>query len=400
MSVSTQIKQSTGGDKLRAILSAAPLRIAILVICFIWTLPTVGLFISSFRPPDDLQASGWWTVFAHPFETTQWTLQNYQNVLTADRMGDAFLNSLLVTIPSVVIPITIAAFAAYAFAWLEFPGRNLFFVIVVGLMVVPLQMALIPMLRLYTRYDLNGTYLGVWLAHTGFGLPLAVYLLYGYISTLPGEIIESAHIDGASPFTTFTRLILPLSVPVIAAFAIFQFLWVWNDLLVALVFLGTSREVFIVSTRLAELVGQRGQDWHVLTAGAFITMTIPLIVLATLSVFIFYSPNPISAESGWFAKLLPTPDNVVSTAPHSGHEAHLELAEGHALAHEGGAAARQPALRHRAANASASKVRSLQVAHTALPAPSVKLKGHSEEIGTKSGAGPSTMVMSSASISF
>jgi len=258
------------------------MRIVLLVICFIWTLPTVGLFISSFRPAADLQQSGWWTVFAHPFETAQWTLQNYQDVIFADHMGDAFLNSLLVTIPSVVIPITIAAFAAYAFAWLEFPGRNVFFVIVVGLMVVPLQMALIPMLRLYTRYDLNGTFLGVWLAHTGFGLPLAVYLLYGYMSTLPGEIIESAHMDGASPFTTFTRLVLPLSVPVIAAFAIFQFLWVWNDLLVALVFLGTSKDVYIVSTRLAELVGQRGQDWHVLTAGAFITMIIPLIIFFSL----------------------------------------------------------------------------------------------------------------------
>ena len=282
MSVSTQTKHSTKGDGLRATLSGAPVRIVLLVICFIWTLPTVGLFISSFRPAADLQQSGWWTVFAHPFEAAQWTLQNYQDVIFAENMGDAFLNSFLVTIPSVVIPITIAAFAAYAFAWLEFPGRNLFFVIVVGLMVVPLQMALIPMLRLYTRYDLNGTFLGVWLAHTGFGLPLAVYLLYGYMSTLPGEIIESAHMDGASPFTTFTRLILPLSVPVIAAFAIFQFLWVWNDLLVALVFLGTSKDVYIVSTRLAELVGQRGQDWHVLTAGAFVTMIIPLIIFFSL----------------------------------------------------------------------------------------------------------------------
>jgi alpha-glucoside transport system permease protein len=282
MSVSTKTKQSAGGDKLRAILSAAPLRIVILTICFIWTLPTVGLLISSFRPPADLQTSGWWTVLAHPFETSQSTVQNYQDVISADRMGDAFLNSLLVTIPSVVIPITIAAFAAYAFAWLEFPGRNLFFMIVVGLMVVPLQMALIPMLRLYTRYDLNGTFLGVWLAHTGFGLPLAVYLLYGYISTLPREIVESAHVDGASPFTTFTRLILPLSVPVIASFAIFQFLWVWNDLLVALVFLGTGKEVIVVTSQLSALVGERGQDWHVLTAGAFVTMVIPLIVFFSL----------------------------------------------------------------------------------------------------------------------
>jgi len=283
MSVSTQSRQPTRGNDLRKILSAAPVRIAIIAIGFIWTLPTAGLLVSSLRPADDLQRSGWWTALAHPFaETTRWTLANYQSVLTAESMDIAFLNSLLVTIPSVVIPITIAAFAAYAFAWLEFPGRNFFFAMVVALMVVPLQMALIPMLRLYLRYDLNGTFLGVWLFHTGFGLPLAIYLLYGYISTLPGEIIESAHIDGASPFTTFSRLVLPLSVPVIASFAIFQFLWVWNDLLVALVFLGTKREVYIVSTRLAELVGQRGQDWHVLTAGAFITMIIPLIVFFSL----------------------------------------------------------------------------------------------------------------------
>jgi alpha-glucoside transport system permease protein len=251
-------------------------------IALIWTLPTVGLFISSLRPPDEILSSGWWTVIAHPFEVTQWTLSNYERVLTSDGMGDAFLNSLLVTIPSVVIPITIAAFAAYAFAWLEFPGRTLFFIIVVGLMVVPLQMSLIPLLRLYTKYDLNGTFLGIWLAHTGFGLPLAVYLLFGYISSLPGEIIESAHVDGASPLTTFTQLVLPLSVPVIASFAIFQFLWVWNDLLVALVFLGTRREVTVITSRLSALVGERGQDWHVLTAGAFVTMIVPLIVFFSL----------------------------------------------------------------------------------------------------------------------
>jgi alpha-glucoside transport system permease protein len=252
------------------------------VIAVIWTMPTAGLLISSLRPPDDISSSGWWTVLAHPFEMTQWTLANYQRVLTADGMGNAFLNSLAVTVPAVVIPITIAAFAAYAFAWMEFPGRVLLFVVVVGLMVVPLQMSLIPLLRLYTQFDLNGTFLGIWLAHTGFGLPLAVYLLFGYISSLPGEIIESAHVDGASPLTTFTQLVLPLSVPVIASFAIFQFLWVWNDLLVALVFLGTSREVSVVTSRLAALVGERGEQWHVLTAGAFITMIIPLFVFFAL----------------------------------------------------------------------------------------------------------------------
>ena len=281
--MTTGLQKTAQGDNLfRKFFSGAPLRVVVILIAFVWTLPTVGLLISSLRPPNDITTSGWWTVLAHPFETAQWTLANYERVLTSDGMGVAFLNSLLVTIPSVVIPITIAAFAAYAFAWLKFPGRNFFFVLIVGLMVVPLQMSLIPLLRIYISIDLNGTFLGVWLAHTGFGLPLAVYLLYGYISTLPAEILESAHVDGASPLTTFSKLVLPLSVPVIASFAIFQFLWVWNDLLVALVFLGTKKEVTVVTARLATLVGERGEAWHVLTAGAFVTMLIPLIVFFSL----------------------------------------------------------------------------------------------------------------------
>jgi alpha-glucoside transport system permease protein len=275
LSVETSKEKS---DPIRRIFANAPLRIAVIVIAFLWSLPTVGLLITSFRPRDAINTSGWWTIFAHPFEAGQWTLENYAQVLTSDGMGNAFMNSLLVTIPAVVIPITIAAFAAYAFAWMEFPGRVALFIVVVGLMVVPLQMSLIPILRLYTQNDLNGTYLGLWLAHTGFGLPLAIFLLYGYIASLPHEIIESARVDGASPLTTFTRLVLPLSVPVIASFAIFQFLWVWNDLLVALVFLGTSKEVAVVTSRLSTLVGERGEQWHVLTAGAFITMIIPLLV--------------------------------------------------------------------------------------------------------------------------
>jgi len=274
--------QSISRDRLRRILSGAPVRIVVLLIALVWTLPSAGLLISSLRPPRDILASGWWTVFTHPFEASVWTVENYLQVLTTQGMGNAFVNSIVVTIPSVVIPITIAAFAAYAFAWLEFPGRKFFFVVVVGLMVVPLQMSLIPLLRLYTGLDLNGTFLGLWLAHTGFGLPLAVFLLFAYISTLPGEIIESAHVDGASPLTTFTRLVLPLSVPAIAAFAIFQFLWVWNDLLVALIFLGTKEDVAVLTARLAALVGRRGEQWHLLTAGAFVSMVIPLLVFFLL----------------------------------------------------------------------------------------------------------------------
>ena len=227
--------------------------------------------------------SGWWTAFAKPLASGQWTLRNYERVILADNMGNAFLNSLLVAIPSTVIPITIAAFAAYAIAWMDFPGRHLILIIIVSLLIVPLQMALIPVLRLYTSLRLNGTFLGIWLAHTGFGLPLATYLLYGYIaSAISSEIIESAHTDGATPWVIFTRLVLPLSTPVVASFAIFQFLWVWNDLLVALVFLGTKADNALVTTRLAELVGSRGQDWHVLTSGAFVTIVMPLVVFFSL----------------------------------------------------------------------------------------------------------------------
>lgn len=266
----------------KRILQGMSVRLAIGFIALLWTLPTAGVLISSFRTPDAIRSSGWWTVFAHPFELTQWTLANYVQVLSADNLSRAFLNSLLVSIPATAIPITIAAFAAYAFAWMRFPGRKFLFAGIVGLMVVPLQMALIPMLRLYTSLHLNGTFLGIWLAHAGFGLPLAIYLLHGSIAGLPREIIESAQIDGASHLAMFTRLILPLSLPAIASFAIFQFLWTWNDLLVALVFLGTTPDVAVLTARLSELVGSRGQDWHILTAGAFLTILVPLLVFFSL----------------------------------------------------------------------------------------------------------------------
>ncbi len=273
-------------NKIGVFLSMGAVRITLIVIAVLWTLPSVGLLISSFRPEAYIKTTGWWTVFVPPIEITrEFTLANYERVLGNEGMGLAFLNSLAVAIPSTVIPITIAAFAAFAFAWMEFPGRRLLFVIVVGLLVVPLQMALIPVLQIYTNFGLTGTYLAVWLAHTGFGMPLAVYILFNYISTLPKEIMESASIDGATPFTTFVRLVLPLSVPAIAALAIFQFLWVWNDLLVALVFLGGTPDVAVVTLKLQELVGSRGQDWHVLTAGAFISMVLPLAVFFSLQRF-------------------------------------------------------------------------------------------------------------------
>lgn len=271
-----------GSKKLDRIVKGIPMRLILIALVVIWTVPTLGLLVSSFRSPEAISESGWWVALGHLFEGSKWTLQNYESVIYADFMGLAFFNSLLVTVPSTVIPITIAAFAAYAIAWMDFPAREGIFIIIVGLLVVPLQMALIPVLRIYTQNNLNGTYLGIWLAHTGFGLPLATYLFYGYISGIPKEIIESAHADGATPWMSFTRLVLPLSKPSIAAFGIFQFLWVWNDLLVALVFLGTRKENALVTTRLAEMVGSRGQDWHLLTSGAFLTMIMPLIIFFTL----------------------------------------------------------------------------------------------------------------------
>ena len=260
-------------------------RAMVLIIAVAWTVPTAGLLISSLRTEGAVSSTGWWTVFAHPFEFTQYTLANYERVLTAEGLFDAFINSLIVTIPATVIPITLAAFAAYGFAWTKFRGRSFLFAVVVGLLVIPLQMSLVPLLRVYGNFDLVGSFVGVWLAHTGFGLPLAIYLLYNYISQLPKDIFESAYIDGATPFTAFTRLVIPLSFPALASFAIFQFLWVWNDLLVSLVFLGTNPDVAVLTARVSQLVGSRGAAWHLLTAGAFISMVVPLIVFLSLQRF-------------------------------------------------------------------------------------------------------------------
>jgi alpha-glucoside transport system permease protein len=274
--------RATRSPRRARLIERTGVRVAVVVIAVIWSLPTAGLLISSFRSNADIRASGWWDALLHPFEAAQWTVSNYVAVLNADNLATSFVNSLVVTIPSVVIPITMAAFAAYAFAWMRFPGRRLLFAIVVAMLVVPLQMSLVPILRLFAGLDLNGTFLGVWLAHTGFGLPLAIFLLYNYISQLPGDIFESASIDGASHFQIFRELVVPLSVPALASFAIFQFLWIWNDLLVALVYLGTQEQVATLPARLNELVGTKGESWHLLTAGAFVTMIVPLAVFLLL----------------------------------------------------------------------------------------------------------------------
>lgn len=270
---------------------------SLLIICLLWTIPTLGVLVTSFRTADATSSTGWWQAFSTP---KSFTLDNYNQVLGGQRytvadaqgnkvvargatMASAFLSSITVTFPSVVIPIFIAAAAAYGFAWLKFPGRKIMFAIIIALLVVPLQISLIPILRDYQKIGLNGTWLGIWLAHTGFGLPLATYMMFNYISTVPRSILESAFIDGASHFTCFSRLIIPLSLPALASFAIFQFIWVWNDLLVALVFLsGAGQTMEVVTVRLLNMAGTRGADWHLLTAGAFVSMVLPLGVFLSL----------------------------------------------------------------------------------------------------------------------
>jgi len=255
-------------------------------LCMLWIVPTLGLVVTSFRKADDSASSGWWTAIANPFDITQWTLSNYSDVLqdspkNPGGMAQAFVNSLTVTLPATVIPILIAAFAAYAFTFMQWRGRDIMFIVVVGLLVVPNQVAMVPLLQLYGQLGLNGTFVAVWLAHTGFGMPLAIFILRNYMATLPMSVVESAKVDGAGHFTTFWRLIIPMSVPALAAFAIFQFLWVWNDLLVALLFLGQG-DNSVATVNLVSLVGNQGQGWQLLTAGGLITMLVPLLVFFSL----------------------------------------------------------------------------------------------------------------------
>lgn len=370
--------QPSGKSAGKSGLSRWGVHLAVLFFVALWTLPTLGILVTSLRDKDQIVASGWWNSFfsssqtqagrlaggdkavekdgkfviegtlfetpgastvsafgtrsaqptayavgtvadlgdgetlqinadgtyvqtsTKPFEgdrgqrvyysseaPPKFTTENYRTVLFSEGIGRSFLNSLTVTIPATIIPIMIAAFAAYALAWMRFPGRALLVAVIIGLLVVPLQMTLIPLLEQYNNIGLffgvpSKTYLGIWLAHTGFGLPFAIYLLRSYMAGLPRELMESARIDGASDFEIFMKIVLPLSFPVLASFAIFQFLWVWNDLLVAMVFLGSSSDQLVLTGKLNALLGSRGGDWEILTTSAFITIIVPLIVFFSL----------------------------------------------------------------------------------------------------------------------
>ena len=277
------IKAKRGEDKARSVGSSKMLWLieaAVVILCLLWLIPTVGLLITSLRPRTESNSNGWWNVFANP---TQITIDNYRDVLTTGAIpfADAFVNSMTVAIPATIIPILIAAFAAYVFTFMHFPGRDVLFIIIVGLLVVPNQVAFVPLSIIFQQMGINGQFATVWLAHTGFGMPLAVYILRNYMASLPKSVVESAEIDGASHWQTFWRLIIPMSTPALASFAIFQFLWVWNDLLVALIFLGQGDNA-VLTIALTGVLGTRGENWHLLTAGAFVSMILPLVVFFAL----------------------------------------------------------------------------------------------------------------------
>ena len=267
---------------LRKRLPQITVNFVVVVALAIWFLPTLGLLVTSFRPASDVAYSGWWTVLSSPLKFTQYTIANYRNVLSSAGMLTAFRNSFIVSIGGTVIPVFFAALAAFGLSKLNFKGRGFFYGLIVMMLVVPTQMTFIPVLRLYNRLSLSGTFGGLWLVHTGYGLPFAIFMLHTFFQSLPEELFEAAHIDGASIWTTFFLLAIPLSVPALASLVIFQFLAVWNDLLVALIYLGGHQSVAPLTMRLSSLVGSHGQDWHLLTAAAFVSMLVPLIVFLSL----------------------------------------------------------------------------------------------------------------------
>lgn len=276
---------------LKWIAARVPVHLSLVGLMVLWSIPTIALLVSSFRPAGDVITSGWWNAIKSPLDLT---LDNYDKVLSQRNMAQSFVNSLIISIPGTILPILVAGFAAYAFAWMRFPGRNLIFLVLVGLLVVPVQMTLIPVLRLYVDLTVDAnmpllggnvfgisSFPGIWVAHTAYGLPFAVYLLRNFFGALPRDLFESAYLDGASELLVFFRIVLPLSMPAIAALAIFQFLWVWQDLLVALVLLGDP-DLAPMTLTITNLVSSFGTAYQFLTAAAFISMALPLVIFFAL----------------------------------------------------------------------------------------------------------------------
>jgi alpha-glucoside transport system permease protein len=266
------------GGRLRRAFLRTPVHVVLIAMAVLWLIPTVGLAITSFRPRPDIASSGWWTAITH----WHWTLHNYTAVIHATGMGRAWVNSLIITVPATLLPLTLGALAAYGFAWIPFPFRDTIFLTVIILMIIPIQTSLVPLLKLFRENGhLNNGYWGIWLAHTAFGLPFAIFLLRNFFITLPRDLIEAARIDGASNFAIFRRVVVPLSVPALASFGIFQFLWVWNDLLMALIFVSDpSKQPMTV--RIPYLLSTYGQEYHLLSAASFLLMIVPLVVFFSL----------------------------------------------------------------------------------------------------------------------
>jgi alpha-glucoside transport system permease protein len=274
-----QAPPRTMSERLARLVGRSPVHIILGVIALIWLVPTIGLLITSFRPGADMRASGWWTVLMEP----RFTLANYERVITDEGMGQAFLNSVFITIPSTILPLLVASMAAFALAWVKFPFRDTIFLIIVAFLIIPVQVGFIPLVAAFRESGtgLLTTYGAVWLAHTAFALPFGIFLLRNFFITLPKDLIEAARIDGASNWMIFRTIVVPLSVPAIAAYGIFQFLWVWNDLLMALVFVQIN-SLQPMTFQVNSLLGTYATEWSLLSAGAFLIMIVPLVVFISL----------------------------------------------------------------------------------------------------------------------